>query len=122
MLLHFACVYPLLAVGCRRSFNLFMFEGDSHVSMWTRVAEAFTIVALSSLLAALSSGISQVLAFIGSLFGLHIIMTFPAVMYYRVFKNTMSTWERVLCWVTIVSGIVFSIAGFTTHLVCTITK
>ncbi|KNH09546.1 amino acid permease-like protein [Perkinsela sp. CCAP 1560/4] len=116
MLLHFACVYPLLAIGCRRSLNLFLFKGDASVSTLVRVSEALAIVTLSSILAAFSSGISQVLAFNGSLFGLHIIMTFPALMYAKIFRDTLRMREKVLIVVLFVSGILFSIAGSVAHI------
>jgi len=115
MLLHFACVYPLLAIGCRRSLNLFLFDGDRTVSTLVRVTEALGIVLLSSLLAAFSSGISQVLAFNGSLFGLHIIMTFPAMMYAKIFKNCLRKRDKALIAALFFTGILFSIAGFVSH-------
>ena len=116
MLLHFACVYPLLAIGCRRSINLFLFKGEASITTTTRVIEAFCIVLFSSIFAAFSSGISQVLAFSGSLFGLHIIMTFPALMYAKIFKDTLRRREKIIIVVLMTTGIVFSIAGFVSHL------
>ena len=122
MLLHFACVYPLLAIGCRRSLNLFLFKGESSISTGIRIAESFAIVFLSSIFAAFSSGISQVLAFNGSLFGLHIIMTFPALMYAKIFQDSLRTREKIIAIILIATGIIFSIAGFVSHLCAMLSK
>ena len=111
MLLHFACVYPLCTVSCRRSLNTFLFGGDQHVSTPLRVLEAFLIVGVSCGLAVAASSISVVLGFCGSLFGVHIIMTYPALMYWRLFRGSLRPHEYVGLSVLIASGILFCIAG-----------
>eukprot|EP00760_Papus_ankaliazontas_P019351 PhM_4_TR18013/c0_g1_i3/m.33382 len=110
MFLHFVCVYPIITMGCRRSLNLIVFQTED-ISTKLRVAETFGLTSASVLLGIVAKGINHVLSFNGSLFGVHIIMTIPAVMYWHIMPEK-STTERVLTVLLGGSGVVFSVVSF----------
>ena len=111
MIVHFLFVFPLLAIGCRRSINLFLFKGEDRLSLTTRLLESTAIVVTASGLAFVARGISNVLALSGSLCGVHIIITFPALMYKKIFYRTISRKMTIIVWIFTVAGVFFSLAG-----------
>ncbi|KNH07860.1 amino acid permease-like protein [Perkinsela sp. CCAP 1560/4] len=116
MIVHFLFVFPLLSIGCRRSINLFIFKGEDGISLKTRLIEALVIVALATGMAILSRGISNVLALSGSLCGVHIITTIPALMYRKIFYRSISRWMSLVVVVLTATGIFFSMAGLTAQI------
>ena len=111
MIVHFLFVFPLLAIGCRRSINLFLFQGEERLRWPTRLIESTLIVLTASGLAVISRGISDVLALSGSLCGVHIIITFPALMYKKIFYRTITRKMKLFIWFLTATGIFFSVAG-----------
>eukprot|EP00760_Papus_ankaliazontas_P035425 PhM_4_TR778/c0_g1_i1/m.91325 len=110
MLVHFVCVFPLQGIACRRSANTMLFGGEGDFTRKGLCAEAAIIVGLSLLLGAFLGKIDEVVAFNGSLFGTHIVLTFPAFMFWRLFPE-MSMKHKVLCVLQGSSGIFLSISG-----------
>jgi amino acid permease len=103
MFLHFVCVYPIICIACRRSFNCLVFNAPI---MPTRVhvIEAFFLVSASCILAYLVPDVSVVFSVNGAAFGLFIVMVLPNLFYLRLipppheayFGETPSTQDAVL--------------------------
>lgn len=143
---HFASVYPILSVCARRGMHRFtcllfvrpptpeeleheksnmLIErhrpppGDpSTTSLKSIIIEAFIIVSLGTVLAAFVPGIGIVVEFIGTMFGIPLMLTFPGLMGYQIFnadipavKDTNWRLAKIMSVVLIVSGTIFLICG-----------
>ncbi|KNH09284.1 amino acid transporter [Perkinsela sp. CCAP 1560/4] len=112
MFLHFALGFPMVSVACRRALTLFFLGKEGNVPLLYRFMAAFFIVSSSCLLAVFSRGITEIFVFNGALFGIHIVMTIPATMYFIVFRSKMSRTEMALNFLLGFCGIFFSVVGF----------
>eukprot|EP01062_Namystynia_karyoxenos_P075216 TRINITY_DN7242_c0_g1_i1.p1 TRINITY_DN7242_c0_g1~~TRINITY_DN7242_c0_g1_i1.p1 ORF type:complete len:531 (+),score=170.10 TRINITY_DN7242_c0_g1_i1:85-1593(+) len=114
MFIHFAFVFPLLAIACRRSVNLFL-ERDLATTSWgVLILQSLAIVALAVFLACLVPDIGVVLDFNGSLFGVFLIITFPGLLLIKMNRDFPEE-DRVPVWpgyLLVVMGILFTVCGF----------
>jgi amino acid permease len=83
LFIHFCSVFPIVAMGTRRSFNQVIFGTPWHpIPLY--VVEAFFIVGLACVLAYFASGVEVVVSIIGSLFSISIVYIIPAAIFLRL--------------------------------------
>eukprot|EP01060_Flectonema_neradi_P038707 TRINITY_DN8219_c0_g3_i1.p1 TRINITY_DN8219_c0_g3~~TRINITY_DN8219_c0_g3_i1.p1 ORF type:complete len:470 (+),score=63.46 TRINITY_DN8219_c0_g3_i1:41-1450(+) len=115
MFLHFAFVFPLICIACRRSINLFLNRDVDAIPWGQLIIQSFCIVCCAVLLAIVAPDFGVIQDFNGSLFGVFIIITFPGLLLIRLSKDTdvFPTPPPVaFAYVLVVSGIIFSVCGF----------
>eukprot|EP00760_Papus_ankaliazontas_P034395 PhM_4_TR7172/c0_g1_i1/m.27735 len=111
MVIHFVCVFPLIAVGGRRAMNDVLFDGEDHLPNETLYQQSMVLLFLCmSVVFMFPDSINSVLAFNGALFGTNIVLTIPAMMYWKI-KPEMGWKRRVGTTVLIIFGIMSSVIG-----------
>jgi hypothetical protein len=82
------------------------------------IIEALIIVSCGTVLAAFVPGIGIVVEFIGTMFGIPLMLTFPGLIGYQIFdpnipamKNAHCRFGKIMSTVLIVSGMVFLVCG-----------
>ena len=113
MVFHFALGFPMVSIACRQILTLVLTGKEIGADKRLRISTTLIVVATSCLLAAYTTGITEVFVFNGVLFGIHIVMTIPAVLYYLQFRKTMSLLDTVFTFLLFLAGIIFSVVGFT---------
>ena len=115
MFIHFAFVFPLICIACRRSVNLFLNRDVESIPWGQLILQSFAIVCCSVLLAIVAPDFGVIQDFNGSLFGVFIIITFPGLLLIKLSKDTdlfESPPPIHFAYVLVVTGIIFSICGF----------
>eukprot|EP00760_Papus_ankaliazontas_P027043 PhM_4_TR3117/c1_g1_i2/m.6559 len=85
LLFHFIFVFPLQVLVGRRIFNVLVFGGERRMTRKGFYVQSFVVVSMACVLGIYVTGLGDVTALNGALFATHILMTFPAMMYWRVF-------------------------------------
>ncbi|KAJ9456686.1 Vacuolar amino acid transporter 5 [Diplonema papillatum] len=120
MFAHFGFVFPLIAIACRRSINLFLNRDHELLSSIELALQSLAIVACAVGLAIATNNIGVILSFNGALFGVFIIVTFPGLLLLKLSKDPVIFPDPVPAfapWMLIISGILFSVCGFVINLV-----
>eukprot|EP01064_Diplonema_japonicum_P009640 TRINITY_DN17117_c0_g1_i1.p1 TRINITY_DN17117_c0_g1~~TRINITY_DN17117_c0_g1_i1.p1 ORF type:complete len:470 (+),score=49.46 TRINITY_DN17117_c0_g1_i1:52-1461(+) len=114
MFMHFAFVYPLICIACRRSVNLFLNRDIEAVPWIQLIFQSTVIVACSVGLAIATDSIGVILDFSGSLFGVFLILTFPGLLLIKLSQDTNLFPEKpnlIISYILVVCGITFTICG-----------
>ena len=112
MFFHFALGFPMVSIACRQTLMLFIVGKEKGTSTLWRLVATFAVVSAACTLAAYSSGITQVFVFNGVLFGIHIVMTIPALLYFINFRKNMGQIDMCSTVLLGFCGISFSVVGF----------
>eukprot|EP01059_Diplonema_ambulator_P030877 TRINITY_DN5475_c1_g1_i1.p1 TRINITY_DN5475_c1_g1~~TRINITY_DN5475_c1_g1_i1.p1 ORF type:complete len:455 (+),score=105.63 TRINITY_DN5475_c1_g1_i1:50-1414(+) len=114
MFFHFAFVYPLICVACRRSINLFL-NRDLDAIPWIQlILQSALIVACSVGLSIAMGDIGVILDFSGSLFGVFLILTFPGLLMIKLSKDDAlfpTKPNLIISYCLVVCGLIFTVCG-----------
>jgi len=141
LFIHFSCVYPILAVSCRRGMHRMIVQycgccmvkrpegttllsissetidvttsvaADEDPPLYVRAAEALSIVLSSIIIAYFAHGITLVINITGALFGSFIMFMAPGLMGIRMYRESNERLYLVLSVVLAVFGFGFSITA-----------
>lgn len=114
LFIHFATVYPLLLLACRRYLFILIHGGSVWLPMRKIVLATFCITLAACLIASVTPNIADVLSVNGSVSGSIVMLIVPSILYLRLVGSQTEGWNNRLkigAVSSIVYGVVVGILG-----------